>query len=169
MTIQDLGSLGELLAAMATIATLIYLAAQIRQNTSTMAQAERTARGQSYQEIVSKIVENMSASGIDESAADISYRGIKNFGSLSDLEKHRFNIQMSGYVIMLENGYYQHLDGMLSEERWEVLLRQLGVSFAAPGVRQWWNAYYPREILHKDFAAVLDEMASREEASMPTG
>jgi hypothetical protein len=36
MTIQDLGSIGELIAAVATVATLIYLAAQIRQNTSTM-------------------------------------------------------------------------------------------------------------------------------------
>jgi hypothetical protein len=32
MNIQDLGALGELLAAIATIATLIYLAIQIRQN-----------------------------------------------------------------------------------------------------------------------------------------
>jgi len=32
MNIQDLGSLGELVAAFATIATLLYLAVQIRQN-----------------------------------------------------------------------------------------------------------------------------------------
>jgi hypothetical protein len=36
VTIQDLGSIGELVAAIATVATLIYLAAQIRQNTSAM-------------------------------------------------------------------------------------------------------------------------------------
>jgi hypothetical protein len=36
VTIQDLGSIGELVAAIATVATLIYLAAQIHQNTSTM-------------------------------------------------------------------------------------------------------------------------------------
>ena len=34
MTIQDLGSIGELIAAIATIATLVYLAIQIRQNTA---------------------------------------------------------------------------------------------------------------------------------------
>ena len=33
MTIQDWGSIGEILGAIATIATLIYLATQIRQNT----------------------------------------------------------------------------------------------------------------------------------------
>ena len=34
MTIQDLGSIGELVGGLAVIATLIYLAAQIRQNTA---------------------------------------------------------------------------------------------------------------------------------------
>jgi hypothetical protein len=33
MTIQDLSSIGELIAAIATLATLVYLAAQIRHNT----------------------------------------------------------------------------------------------------------------------------------------
>lgn len=36
MTIQDLGSLGELIAAIATVVTLVYLAAQIRQNTNSL-------------------------------------------------------------------------------------------------------------------------------------
>jgi len=36
VTLQDLGSIGELIAAIATVATLLYLAAQIRQSTSAM-------------------------------------------------------------------------------------------------------------------------------------
>ena len=36
MTVQDLGSIGEFVAAIATLATLIYLALQIRQNTKTV-------------------------------------------------------------------------------------------------------------------------------------
>jgi hypothetical protein len=32
MTIEDLGNLGEMIAAIATVATLIYLAQQIRKN-----------------------------------------------------------------------------------------------------------------------------------------
>ena len=33
MTIQDLGSLGELIAVVATVVTLVYLAIQLKQNT----------------------------------------------------------------------------------------------------------------------------------------
>ena len=35
MTIEELGSIGELVAAIATVATLIYLSTQIRQSIST--------------------------------------------------------------------------------------------------------------------------------------
>ena len=38
MTIQDLGSIGELVGAVATVATLIYLAVQIRQNSKVLVQ-----------------------------------------------------------------------------------------------------------------------------------
>ena len=44
VTIQDLGSLGELIAALATLVTLFYLALQIRANT-VLAKAE-AKRGQ---------------------------------------------------------------------------------------------------------------------------
>ena len=43
VTIQDLGSLGELIAAIATVATLIYLALQIRQNTRALRHAAERA------------------------------------------------------------------------------------------------------------------------------
>ena len=41
MNIQDIGSLGEFIAAVATVATLVYLATQIRQNTK-VAKAQLT-------------------------------------------------------------------------------------------------------------------------------
>ena len=45
MTIQDLGSIGEFVGAVATVGTLLYLAAQIRANTrAVQAEAGRLAR-----------------------------------------------------------------------------------------------------------------------------
>lgn len=49
MTIQDLGSIGELVAAIATIATLAYLAVQVRQNT-------RSLRSSAFQAIFQLMV-----------------------------------------------------------------------------------------------------------------
>ena len=51
MSIQDWGSIGELLAALATLATLIYLAAQVRQNT-------RALKSATFQNISSEMGRN---------------------------------------------------------------------------------------------------------------
>ena len=48
MTIQDLGSIGELVAALATVATLAYLAIQIRQNTLQLEQSTLAGRAAAY-------------------------------------------------------------------------------------------------------------------------
>ena len=55
MTISDLGSLGELIAAIATVATLIYLAAQIRQNTNQLKGEANREINNTEQELVHKI------------------------------------------------------------------------------------------------------------------
>ncbi len=48
MNIQDLGSVGELIAAAATIATLIYLAHQVRANTKATQTASRVEITRDY-------------------------------------------------------------------------------------------------------------------------
>ncbi|HVH18917.1 MAG TPA: hypothetical protein VNF72_11495 [Myxococcota bacterium] len=45
MTLQDLGSIGEIVGAIATVATLIYLAIQIRANTSAVQSAAAQSSG----------------------------------------------------------------------------------------------------------------------------
>ena len=49
MTIIELGALGEFVGAIGVIATLVYLAAQIRQNTRSMEDGKRLALAQTYQ------------------------------------------------------------------------------------------------------------------------
>ena len=49
MTIIELGALGEFLGSIAVLATLVYLAMQIRQNTRTMDESKKLALAQTYQ------------------------------------------------------------------------------------------------------------------------
>jgi hypothetical protein len=49
MTLQDLGSIGEVVGALAVVVTLIYLAKQIKQNTHAMEEGRRLALAQTYQ------------------------------------------------------------------------------------------------------------------------
>ena len=51
MNIQDLGSIGELIAAAAIIATLIYLARQVRANTKITQTASRVEITRDYRDM----------------------------------------------------------------------------------------------------------------------
>ena len=52
MNIEQLGSIGEFVAAIATVATLIYLAFQLRQNT-------RALKATAFQSVVSEMGKNV--------------------------------------------------------------------------------------------------------------
>lgn len=49
MSIMELGALGEFLGSIGVIATLVYLAIQIRQNTHSLDEGRRLAMAQAYQ------------------------------------------------------------------------------------------------------------------------
>ncbi len=48
MNIMELGALGEFLGSIGVIATLVYLAVQIRQNTQSMDESMRFAKANAY-------------------------------------------------------------------------------------------------------------------------
>ena len=67
-------------------------------------------------------------------------------------------------IVTNENAFYRRKDGMLSEARTEQLLQSLRWFFLAPGFREWWRTY-PKDTLHPEFVAMLDDyMAEAENA-----
>lgn len=151
-----IGAIAELAGAAGVIASLAYLAVQIRQNTNQMERTARAARGQSYQDLLAGLQNHLAPVGMDESMSDIFQRGLYSFESLSELEKFRFNWIFGGHIVTNENAFYQGKDGILSEERTEQLFKSLKWFFLAPGFREWWRTY-PKDTLHPDFVAMLDE------------
>jgi hypothetical protein len=76
VTIQDLGSLGELIAAVATVATLGYLAVQIRQNT-------RATHAASVQDAGAGLVNAVTLMSQNPENADVVHRGLFHYDHLS--------------------------------------------------------------------------------------
>jgi hypothetical protein len=85
VTLQDLGSLGEFVAAIATLATLIYLALQIRQNTRESQAASRNLVSQSFVDFCFHV------SG-DLEITKLTRRGLIDPESLDDDETLRFAV-----------------------------------------------------------------------------
>ncbi len=132
MTIQDLGSLGELIAAIATVATLVYLAVQIRSST-------QATRATSFHSISDSMNHVNVAVAQNPELARIWLQGTADRSSLSDQERHQYDMLLLCYFHVFETMHYQARVGagekglVLAEER---SLRSL---LSAPGVREWWN------------------------------
>ena len=146
MTIMELGALGEFVGAIAVVVTLIYLAVQIRQNTSAMEESKRLALAQTYQ---------MRADALQEmlvEAADSQYIGpiltkltgagypekVASLNELTVEERGRFRQWQIAQQTHWDNLFYQYQQGFLDDEYYQDSFRErvkrLGPIWKALGV-----------------------------------
>jgi hypothetical protein len=131
MSIQDLGSIGELLAAIATIATLFYLAVQIRSNTS----AVRAAAAQSVHEAFATWYRMLAA---DALLAELVTNGLRDYSSLTEVGRARFISTFMAFLSCSQDAFIKWREGSLSPELWrgwELVIMNL---VHAPGGRAFW-------------------------------
>jgi hypothetical protein len=133
MNWEAVGAVGEILGAAAVVATLVYLAAQIRQNT-------HTARSATRQAITDSIVA--------PPMSVIQDRGFRE-AFLSHINAEEItaeqNLQLQSYCYitmhMWENIHYQSRSGLLSAEEWDAFRRNLKAIMQIPV----WVDYWRRE------------------------
>jgi hypothetical protein len=152
MTIQELGSLGELIAALATIATLVYLALQIRQNTT----ASRASTVQQTVEFSATLVQSLYR---DPELALLFDRGRQDLTQLTDAERSRFSYVMLGFLRMAQNAHYQFEQGMMSEDFWSGYCESILRWAEQPGAREWWSDNRGR--FSNSFSSFLDRELNR--------
>ena len=112
MNLQDLGSIGEFVAAIATIATLIYLV-QIRRNTEAV-------RSPTHQQQVDATVVVHSNVANDPEMAKLITRANDDFESLQEDEKLRLMYFYVNYFNMWHFQYTYMKRGLFDRHAWEV-------------------------------------------------
>jgi len=108
LSIQDYGSIGELVAAFATIATLIYLAAQIRQNTRHIASS-------SLQGLSGRVENRLLTIASDKELARIWTLWIAG-EDLEEDECSRAELVFASWINDVEDAYRQFALGMIPEQ-----------------------------------------------------
>jgi len=134
VTIQDLGSLGELVAAIATVVTLAYLAVQIRANTNAIRSESRgriSAQTQSYSAVI----------GGNRETASLFTRGLVDLDSLEVDEQTQFAFLFSMLVNQANDSHHEYRLGITDRETFMAngvsVLRLL----RAPGGREYWRRH----------------------------
>jgi hypothetical protein len=124
MTIIELGALGEFIGAIAVVATLAYLAIQVRQNTHAREEAERLALAQTYQmradalqEMLVRAAESEHIGPILTKLTSVGYpEDISSLDELDESELGRFRQWQIAQQTHWDNMFYQYQQGFLDEE-----------------------------------------------------
>jgi hypothetical protein len=132
MNWEAMGAIAELLGALGVIATLFYLALQVRQNT-------KSVRAATFQETMRDIsaVADLAAQHPDLARAYLG--GLDDLGSLDEEDRQQFGVFMLAFLRRVENLVYQTEQGMLDPESWEGFREALGRMFSHPGIVTWWQ------------------------------
>lgn len=135
MTLQDLGSIGELVGGVAVVVSLIYLGIQIRHNTRGLEQNAELMRLSFEESIRREAIEFRSTIAQNPSLSSIWRRGLGTEPDLEVGERVQFELLMANVVSILRAQFDAESRGLTSPKR--------GVYFkavaATPGFRRWWD------------------------------
>ena len=129
MTFQELGSIGEFIAAIATICTLFYLGYQIRESS-------KVAKGSSYHQAVEQTWQAVLSVVNNPELRDVVFRVEKGEG-LTDQELHQLQWLNVAVVYGFENIFRLKEEGLVDEEVWRNLKENELVAWFA--ISQNWN------------------------------
>jgi len=149
VTLQDWGSIGELVGGVAVIVTLIYLAVQLRQYALGINSATFHAIMQGFNQLNTMFVR-------DPALADVYSRGMADPASLSSAERYQFVWLTRCYVNIYENLYQQFARGACPEAYWIRYARELKQTLDSPGGRQ----FRTTNTTYEDLYAYVDQMPS---------
>jgi hypothetical protein len=147
MTLDQLGSIGEIIGAFGVVISLVYLAIQIRRNT----EAERTS---TYQSIVSDFGALNNTMASTPELSHLFVEAMENYHQLSPDEKARISQLFFQCFRYFENMFYQQRKGYLDEEVWTGWKRLMLTYYSRPGFQTWWQ--HRRDVYSEPFAIFLE-------------
>ena len=133
MTLEQLANLGELIGGIAVVASLIYLAIQVRQNTANVRSATLATNTDIWTSMLSQV-------------AKPQFHEAYLLGSSGtpDLKPHQilqFYLISRAIFVAFENQFYQHCQGTLDEEIYRGYERATrNQILAMPGFQAYWRA-----------------------------
>lgn len=169
MTIQDLGSIGELIAALATVVTLVYLAMQLRANT-------KATQASNWHEITRDYVRANEVL-LDPQLGQIWRQGLKQFPNLEAGKNEIFASLMANQALQFQAIFAQHQSRLLGDDTYLAYLKYFCSLVAQQGGQHWWETSarpvfvgsmvraVDAQIATGDYPGLLQEMQGQDDRS----
>lgn len=143
----DMVSVGQMLGAVGVIVSIIYLAAQIRNQNKESQRAAINVLTSHGSDLNRTLVEN-------PDLAALWLRALQSFDELDGTSKLRFSAHLGRLLRMADSLYLAVLDGILDKRLWRGYERTLAETVAYPGFQSWWAT---RKHWHTDEFCALTE------------
>ena len=139
--LEDLGNLGDFLGGLAVIATLLYLALQVRQNSKQIAQNSEWLKAQAFRADHSAHHDTTSLIATHPDLANIFSRGSSDPDALEPEEWLRFATLFAPMVGNYQSTHYQWTKGLIEDDYWNNHVYTLKVLLRTPGGRRYWEIF----------------------------
>jgi hypothetical protein len=132
ITLQDLGNLGEILAAVGMVVSVLYLAIQVRQNTRSVRASTYQAFSESFRDFRTLLIG-------DERLGALWGKGLRSRSELSMSERAQFDALLMNFLRGVEVSFYQETQGLLDAAFYKGWLDEAVAIWRQPGPREWWS------------------------------
>ena len=132
MSWEAIAAIAQALAALGVIASLLYLATQVRQNNRASAVAAKLASTQLLSEFVDSLID-------DPQLMDLWLRGRKNLEALNEVEHFRFVNMCLKAFWFFSAAQFQLRIGTLQEDDWAEFHAVIRFWLDGEGVKAWWQ------------------------------
>ncbi len=137
MTIQDWGAVGDMIGGVAVVASLIYLAIQIRQNTQQIARSVEASKLAAFERNVESANRMRELFIVHPEVAEIFLKGLGSDDALKGMDRFRFSMVMRNTLTAFQAAYLRHLSIGGKPEEFDTTARIIDSIIENPGARDW--------------------------------
>ena len=149
MSLETIYYIGQTVAVVAILVSLVFVGVQIRQST-------RATRAASHHAITDSFNVINSIIGTNPVSARIWRLGLESLANLNEDEQMSFAYLCLAYMRIFETLYYQKHIGMMEAQLFEAERRSIAWAAHRAGFRDWWKS---NEIsLSDEYRAYVDEI-----------
>ncbi|MFN2542356.1 MAG: hypothetical protein ABR514_09355 [Chthoniobacterales bacterium] len=132
MNLETISAIAQLTAAIGVIASLFYLAAQIRQNT-------HSQRSIVVDSLTHSLINLIGPQGSDLNLTRGFASAIEDWHGVTEEDRIRAIAVLFNTFKLFENAWFQQRQGTLDAEQWEGWDIHIRIYYHRPGVKIWWS------------------------------
>lgn len=141
-------AIAEIASSIAILATLVFLAVEIGQNTSATTGAVRQSMLASDQQHMEQIIAN----------PELHLSWYKS--ELNPDERVRLSFFLLTHLRMRENNWLQHKNGILDDVTWRAYRGSLVAVLSGPNPRKWWREFGVERLFDSRFISEVNALIS---------